>query len=900
MSKKSKRKRKKRQSVKRKQNSIVATHPKEASSDDIDYEKKVLSLREQIAKTPNDDLKRELSICLARLEKYQDSVSAILDIQVKTHHDLIQLGANYILLQQWDNAIQILEEARSFDEANGETYYFLAIAQTKGCKDSDIATEGKILIQQLLSQAITMANCPLEAFLWLDDLQFRTKESVNNQVETLQQALANYPDSEEVRWRLANKFLYQLSEPKKAIEVISPILLRDNLAPKIAWIAFEASYDEGDLITALQYLALLNMELEDQIQLAKVKGDVLLELKRFDEAIGCYENLLQSNVIDTRITGLFSKAYAKLKNNKLSEALQDVIAWVDAFFIEFFDNDKEPQPDYLIFGDIRNQQYFWDHVGNPCCEKVCLDLLEKEKNEHTLPIDPELRSKINYLLYRLHHYESDYDTTLLSNWLLNASEFIDHPKLSYDLSEYYYQEGNIFLAIQHHLDYYIWRYKTREGTMPFSYYSLSYHESERPVIRKREHNKIHKLILKYLKSCQDTGMVESVFVPFYHNFWRTVLVDGQMYKEIIEFARIFLESIPESDNALFDYALGHHQIGQTDEAEKAYRQYLERWSDAPAVLHNLACLLKDKGLLQDALEFSDEAVLLDPDNELHSRINDEIRQDLEQQQIEQRKREDFLKTAPERWPQLDGYKRKLLATLTVIDSFDNWSHLSELSGIEEKYLRGHWRKLVERGMIIETNEGKYEVNKHILPFIERERSHALTLKVIHADSTIAYKPIFDHKQEYTIYKLLLEQFPNHLVFPNTALSAIFQYDGMKELLSYEEFQYFLMSRVDFCIVSTANYLPIIAFEIDSHYHDIPKQIERDQKKNRIFQVGGVPLLRLRAFGKPTEQTMRRQIFDTVQKFLAQLSLKTVQKGIYNTLTQEISFEDFGLPALEQE
>ena len=57
---------------------------------------------------------------------------------------------------------------------------------------------------------------------------------------------------------------------------------------------------------------------------------------------------------------------------------------------------------------------------------------------------------------------------------------------------------------------------------------------------------------------------------------------------------------------------------------------------------------------------------------------------------------------------------------------------------------------------------------------------------------------------------------------------------MQEALSADLFKSYLITRVDFCVVSTANYLPIIAYEVDSPFHEASKQKERDEKKNKIY------------------------------------------------------------------
>ncbi|WP_404990022.1 DUF2726 domain-containing protein [Burkholderia cenocepacia] len=58
------------------------------------------------------------------------------------------------------------------------------------------------------------------------------------------------------------------------------------------------------------------------------------------------------------------------------------------------------------------------------------------------------------------------------------------------------------------------------------------------------------------------------------------------------------------------------------------------------------------------------------------------------------------------------------------------------------------------------------------------------------------------------------------------------------------------------VVSTTTCLPLLAIEVDSIYHDTEKQLARDQRKDRIFEVGGVPLLRLRPLGSPSAETVR--------------------------------------------
>ena len=261
---------------------------------------------------------------------------------------------------------------------------------------------------------------------------------------------------------------------------------------------------------------------------------------------------------------------------------------------------------------------------------------------------------------------------------------------------------------------------------------------------------------------------------------------------------------------------------------------------------------------------------------------------------EKKERDDFLRSAGQRWPRLDYYKKQLLCTLSLISGWRDLEHLSQLSGIEVKYLGGHLRVLMEQGMLIQDGPNNYQINPHITTLLERERQHAVVTKIIHAEGGVAFRPIFNSKMEYTVYNLLIGLFPNHLVFPNMALQTVFQYERMKELLEVDEFSYYLKALVDFCVTSTANYLPLIGFEVDSSFHDDPGQKERDEKKNHIFAVGGVPLLRLQPYGKPTPAAIRSQIIESIHELGSAIRQTGADSLVLQSLQKELDFDSFGV------
>ena len=269
---------------------------------------------------------------------------------------------------------------------------------------------------------------------------------------------------------------------------------------------------------------------------------------------------------------------------------------------------------------------------------------------------------------------------------------------------------------------------------------------------------------------------------------------------------------------------------------------------------------------------------------------DSLREQIGVRCAEEQRREQFLCTARERWPQLDYYKRKILSTLLVLGACDDLQRLAEYSCTGEQYFPGNWRKLVGLGMVVEVDNGTFGVNEHIVDLVKQERTHAVATTIIRADSRIAFKPIFNSRLEHTVYNVLIGLFPNHLVFPNMSLQTIFQYDRMRDLLNSETFTYFLMSQVDFCVTSTANYFPIIAFEVDSPYHDVPEQQQRDVKKNEIFRRGGVPLLRLHHATGGREREQSGGIIEQVRKLEQATSETNETVDGLAKLTLEIDFE----------
>lgn len=855
-----------------------------------DFKAAIRLLRSLLARRPADDDRRLLANCLFETDAFGEGRSALETIFAKTATDIALIGWTHFCEEQWESATSWFEQALEIEQ-HPATYYYLARARAKDQADYLLNEETRDEVRRLLGCAIALPACPERAFLWLEHLQGYAPEHAADRRSLLERALSQHPDSSEVRLRLASLHLYDLQDSAAALGVLEPLLGYDPPPVRALWLAFEAYNTSGDCEGALASVNAIARDSDAKgVGLGKVKGDLLLALGRTDDAVAQYDEEVARPDADAAIVGLFSRAWVRLSHGDAEAAFADVAAALDRHFAE---------GDLYRFGDfISLHDEIMGYPCDVCVRQVCTALLQSTPDRPPLPADME--GRLSYVLYKL---DGD-DTEESRNLLLRAAELIAasdpaRDALDEDLIGHHVSVGQLPQAVEAHLQRCQRRYVRPAATEPlpadFADFDPSDYDPsfERASIRtKTERTRIHRAALRQLKACQDPNAVQAVFVPFYRSFWRSLLFDGRMFKEVAEVTSLLRKGAAGATGELFDHAYALHESGQLMQAEMAYRQYLEAAPENASVLHNLSIVVDARGNFEEAVALSNRAATAAPKDDLITRRYQALEAHQEQKREQDRRLEEFLETAPDRWPQLDRYKRQLLSTLTVISGFDDWAHLSRLSGIGERYLRGHWQKLIGLGMVVEDGDGHWQVNRHITHLISQERSHAVVTTLIHAESTLAVKPIFNSLQEYTIYKLLITLFPNHLVFPNMALQAIFQYERMQDRLNVEEFRYYLMAHVDVCVTSTANYLPIVAFEIDSSYHDRAEQVERDTKKNHIFQVGGVPLVRLRAWGQPTEEAVRQYLVESVRALGDELSAGTAQMNPLVDVAKELDLQRF--------
>jgi hypothetical protein len=113
------------------------------------------------------------------------------------------------------------------------------------------------------------------------------------------------------------------------------------------------------------------------------------------------------------------------------------------------------------------------------------------------------------------------------------------------------------------------------------------------------------------------------------------------------------------------------------------------------------------------------------------------------------------------------------------------------------------------------------------------------------DLTSAKRNLCASSQEREFLKAVRLFLPNAWAYPNVPLRNFIQIDGISPPLSTRQQHYSRTAEVD-VLLCTQDEDPIVGFELDSALHDSDGARERDQLKNQLFSLAGIPLLRIRA------------------------------------------------------
>lgn len=106
--------------------------------------------------------------------------------------------------------------------------------------------------------------------------------------------------------------------------------------------------------------------------------------------------------------------------------------------------------------------------------------------------------------------------------------------------------------------------------------------------------------------------------------------------------------------------------------------------------------------------------------------------------------------------------------------------------------------------------------------------------------------VFRSQQEKCFLRALALRFPGLTALPNYPLDQIADLGKLQAVLDPETINFGRRCRIDALLVIPDEGDPVAAFELDSGFHDSADARRRDQLKDRLLQVVGVPLFRLRA------------------------------------------------------
>jgi hypothetical protein len=87
--------------------------------------------------------------------------------------------------------------------------------------------------------------------------------------------------------------------------------------------------------------------------------------------------------------------------------------------------------------------------------------------------------------------------------------------------------------------------------------------------------------------------------------------------------------------------------------------------------------------------------------------------------------------------------------------------------------------------------------------------------------------------------------PNLHVYPNVSLRNFIDVDKLEDRLPLKVRNFAWASQVD-VLLCTRDEDPVAGIELDSIHHDNEEAAERDELKNNLFKLAGVPLVRIRA------------------------------------------------------
>lgn len=101
------------------------------------------------------------------------------------------------------------------------------------------------------------------------------------------------------------------------------------------------------------------------------------------------------------------------------------------------------------------------------------------------------------------------------------------------------------------------------------------------------------------------------------------------------------------------------------------------------------------------------------------------------------------------------------------------------------------------------------------------------------------------QQEREFLRAVRQFFPSLQAYPNVPLKNFIDVEKLGAMVPARVRQYAWLAQAD-VLLCTADEDPVAGIELDSVHHDTEEAAERDELKNMLFKLAGLPLVRIRA------------------------------------------------------
>lgn len=101
------------------------------------------------------------------------------------------------------------------------------------------------------------------------------------------------------------------------------------------------------------------------------------------------------------------------------------------------------------------------------------------------------------------------------------------------------------------------------------------------------------------------------------------------------------------------------------------------------------------------------------------------------------------------------------------------------------------------------------------------------------------------QQEREFLRAVRQYFPSLQAYPNMPVKNVIDVEKLEAIIPVRVRQYAWLAQVD-VLLCTADEDPVAGIELDSKCHDTEEAMARDELKNQLFKLAGLPLVRIRA------------------------------------------------------